>query len=99
MGGGGASKNRLVSLIEAVQADGDETRQLDGVMQLCDFVSMATEESLSGCGVPVDAIVGAVVPLLALEHNPNLVLLAARVLTYIVEVMPGAAPHHHFSTD
>lgn len=52
----------------------------------CELLSIATEESLATFSV--DSFVPALVGLLNAEHNPDLMLLAARALTHLADVLP-----------
>lgn len=46
---------------------GDEGQQMEAIIELSDFLCMATEESMGGFSV--DRFVPAIVGLLHLEHN------------------------------
>ncbi|KAK9798991.1 hypothetical protein WJX73_009807 [Symbiochloris irregularis] len=84
---GGASGARLKSILVQLRQD-DEIQQLDGLGQLCELLSVSTEESLSV--VPVESLVPVLVNLLNVEHNSDIMLLAARALTFMADVMPSS---------
>ena len=54
----------------------------------CELLSIASEESLSTFSV--DSFVPVLVNLLNAEHNPDMMLLAARALTHLADVLPSA---------
>jgi E3 ubiquitin-protein ligase TRIP12 len=54
----------------------------------CEMLSIATEESLSTFSV--DSFVPLLVTLLNAEHNPEIMLLAARALTHLADVLPSS---------
>ncbi|XP_047269036.1 E3 ubiquitin-protein ligase UPL3-like isoform X1 [Capsicum annuum] len=57
-------------------------------MQLCEMVSIGTEDSLSTFSVY--SFVPVLVGLLNHENNPDIMLLAARALTHLVDVLPSS---------
>ncbi|KAM3281624.1 E3 ubiquitin-protein ligase UPL3-like isoform X1 [Capsicum chacoense] len=57
-------------------------------MQLCEMVSIGTEDSLSTFSVY--SFVPILVGLLNHENNPDITLLAARALTHLVDVLPSS---------
>ena len=73
------------SLLTGLQSD-DEAVQLQSLMELCDFLSIGTEENMSGFSV--DSFAPALVNLLNMEHNPDMMLLACRALSYTMEALP-----------
>ena len=54
------------------------------------MLSMSTEESLGWSGFNVEQFVPALVGLLHLEHNGEMMLLAARALTHLLDVLPSS---------
>jgi len=87
-GGGGASSSRIRALIAGL-ASGDEGAALAALAALNDLLSVANEDSAAG--LPLDALASSLVPLLAAEHSPDLMLLAARAVTYLADAAPPAA--------
>ncbi|XP_057436689.1 E3 ubiquitin-protein ligase UPL3-like [Lotus japonicus] len=88
--GGSASSShltgRLKKMLSGLRADGEEGRQVEALTQLCDMLSIATEESLSTFSV--DSFAPVLVGLLNHESNPDIMLLAARALTHLCDVLP-----------
>ncbi|ESL10980.1 hypothetical protein TRSC58_01279 [Trypanosoma rangeli SC58] len=65
----------------------DEERQLVGLMNLCNLLNMATSVTISS--IRPSVFVPPVLGCLKKEHNVDLMLLAARVLTYMVDAIPS----------
>lgn len=82
------SKTRLNTLLEGLKAEGNEDIQLQCIMELCDFLSVGTEDSMSN--FPIDGFVPPLVNLLKLEHNPDIMLMACRALAYLMEALPNS---------
>lgn len=85
MMGGGA---RIKPILAMLRED-DEMQQMAGLSELCEYISISTEESM--VAFPVEQIVPIVVTLLGHEHNPDLMLLAARALTFLADVYPPSS--------
>ncbi|KAL1541164.1 E3 ubiquitin-protein ligase upl3 [Salvia divinorum] len=79
---------RLKKILSGLRADGEEGRQVEALTQLCDMLSIATEESLSTFSV--ESFVPVLVGLLNHESNPDIMLFAARALTHLVDVLPSS---------
>ncbi|KAI3447941.1 hypothetical protein Pfo_004606 [Paulownia fortunei] len=79
---------RLKKILSGLRADGEEGRQVEALTQLCDMLSIGTEESLSTFSV--DSFVPVLVGLLNHESNPDIMLFAARALTHLVDVLPSS---------
>ncbi|KAL2476964.1 E3 ubiquitin-protein ligase [Forsythia ovata] len=79
---------RLKKMLSSLRAEGEEGRQVEALTQLCDMLSIGTEESLSTFSV--DSFVPVLVGLLNHESNPDIMLLAARALTHLVDVLPSS---------
>lgn len=62
-------RSKLKTLLQGLKSD-NENQQLESMMELCDYLSMGTEESLAGFSI--DSFVPAIVNLLNMEHNPDL---------------------------
>ncbi|KAL2346042.1 hypothetical protein Fmac_000042 [Flemingia macrophylla] len=89
--GSGSSSHqsgRLKKILSGLRADGEEGRQVEALTQLCDMLSIGTEESLSTFSV--DSFVPVLVGLLNHESNPDIMLLAARALTHLCDVLPSS---------
>nr|GMC85326.1 E3 ubiquitin-protein ligase UPL3 [Ipomoea batatas] len=79
---------RLKKILSGLRADGEEGKQVEALSQLCDMLSIGTEDSLSTFSV--DSFVPVLVGLLNHESNPDIMLLAARALTHLVDVLPSS---------
>ncbi|XWS62647.1 hypothetical protein CRYUN_Cryun06bG0028600 [Craigia yunnanensis] len=79
---------RLKKILSGLRADGEEGRQVEALTQLCELLSIGTEESLSTFSV--DSFVPVLVGLLNHESNPDIMLLAARALTHLCDVLPSS---------
>eukprot|EP00898_Chlorokybus_atmophyticus_P003350 jgi/Chlat1/4015/Chrsp26S04084 len=86
---------RLRTILSGLRAEGEEHRQLEALSNLCELLSIGTEESLSNFSV--DQFVPVLVNLLNQEYNPDVMILAARALTHLIDVLPSscAAVVHH----
>ncbi|KAL8242366.1 hypothetical protein R6Q59_012668 [Mikania micrantha] len=79
---------RLKKILSGLRADGEEKKQVEALAQLCDMLSIGNEDSLSTFSV--DSFVPVLVGLLNLESNPDIMLLAARALTHLCDVLPSS---------
>ncbi|KAF8410415.1 hypothetical protein HHK36_002944 [Tetracentron sinense] len=79
---------RLKKILSGLRADGEEGRQVEALTQLCELLSIGTEESLSSFSV--DSFVPILVGLLNHESNADIMLLAARALTHLCDVLPSS---------
>ncbi|KAJ1270393.1 hypothetical protein BS78_06G049000 [Paspalum vaginatum] len=79
---------RLKKILVGLRADGEEGRQVEALTQLCEMLSIGTEESLGAFSV--DSFVPVLVGLLNHESNPDIMLLAARALTHLCDVLPSS---------
>eukprot|EP00897_Mesotaenium_endlicherianum_P009531 jgi/Mesen1/8606/ME000050S08019 len=80
--------SRLKGILSGLRAEGQEGRQLEALSQLCEILSIGTEDSLSNFSV--DSFVPVLVGLLNSEYNPDIMLLAARALTHLCDVLPSS---------
>lgn len=80
------SRNRLNNLLEGIKSP-DEGLILQSLMELCDYLSIGTEDNMSNFNV--DGFVPALVNLLNYEHNPELMLMSCRALAYLMEALPS----------
>ncbi|XP_042403333.1 E3 ubiquitin-protein ligase UPL3-like isoform X1 [Zingiber officinale] len=79
---------RLKKILAGLRADGEEDKQFDALNQLCEMLSIGTEDSLGS--IAMDSFVPVLVGLLNHESNPDIMLLAARALTYLCDVLPAS---------
>ncbi|KAG9147473.1 hypothetical protein Leryth_007279 [Lithospermum erythrorhizon] len=88
MGSSSHQNGRLKKILAGLRAEGEEGKQVEALTQLCDMLSIGTEDSLSTFSV--DSFVPVLVGLLNYESNPDIMLLAARALTHLVDVLPSS---------
>ncbi|CAI0434917.1 unnamed protein product [Linum tenue] len=79
---------RLKKILSGLRADGEEGKQVEALTQLCDMLSIGTEDSLSTFSV--DSFVPVLVGLLNHESNADIMLLAARAITHLCDVLPSS---------
>lgn len=79
---------RLKKILSGLRVDGEEGKQVEALTQLCEMLSIGTEDSLSTFSV--DSFVPVLVGLLNHESNPDIMLLAARALTHLCDVLPSS---------
>lgn len=84
----GQLSGRLKNILAGLRADGEDGRQVEALTQLCEMLSIGTEESLGAFSV--DSFVPVLVGLLNHESNPDIMLLAARALTHLCDVLPSS---------
>ncbi|XP_020591855.1 E3 ubiquitin-protein ligase UPL3-like [Phalaenopsis equestris] len=80
--------SKLKKILSGLRADGEEGRQVEALTQLCELLSIGTEDSLGSFSV--DSFVPVLVGLLNHESNPDVMLLAARALTHLCDVLPSS---------
>ncbi|KAL6764034.1 armadillo-type protein, partial [Haematococcus lacustris] len=83
-GMGGGSRFRAI-LANLRQVD-DESSQLGALTELCEVISISSEDALAS--FPIESAVPLLVQCLNAEHNPDMMLLAARALTFMADVIP-----------
>lgn len=69
---------------------------MDALSQLCDYLSIGTEESM--VSFSIDSFVPPLVTLLAEGNSADIMLLAARALTHLMDALPASAAaiaHHN----
>merc|ERR1719347_942427 len=84
-----STMSRAQQLLTGLQASGDESRQLQAVIEMCQLLVMGNEDTLAG--FPVRQVVPALIQLLRMEHNFDLMNHAGRALTYMMEALPRSS--------
>ncbi|KIY98523.1 E3 ubiquitin-protein ligase TRIP12, partial [Monoraphidium neglectum] len=84
---GGHTGSRIKGILSGLRQFEDEGAQLSALTELSELLSISQEESLAAT-MPVEQVVPLLVQLLGMEHNPDIMLLAARCLTFMADVMP-----------
>uniref|UniRef100_A0A8C6LKT0 E3 ubiquitin-protein ligase n=1 Tax=Nothobranchius furzeri TaxID=105023 RepID=A0A8C6LKT0_NOTFU len=85
----GASGSKAQQLLQGLQATGDESQQLQAAIEMCQLLVMGNEETLGG--FPVKSVVPALITLLQMEHNFEIMNHASRALTYMMEALPRSS--------
>ncbi|XP_059479777.1 E3 ubiquitin-protein ligase TRIP12 isoform X2 [Neocloeon triangulifer] len=91
MGGSGASSgssSKVQQLLTGL-ASLDETVQLSAVIEMCQMLVMGNEDTLAG--FPIKQVVPALINLLSMEHNFDMMNHACRALTYMMEALPRSS--------
>lgn len=79
---------RFKNILSGLRSDGEEGRQVEALTQLCEMLSIGTEDSLSTFSV--DSYVPVLVGLLNHEGNADIMLLSARAITHLCDVLPSS---------
>ncbi|OWZ11174.1 HECT E3 ubiquitin ligase [Phytophthora megakarya] len=82
---------RFQRMLEQIGADQPVHTQMTGLSELCETLSLSTEEALAVSGFSVDHFVPAIVTLIRLPPSMDVLLLAARALSTVLELYPSAA--------
>ncbi|EGC32277.1 hypothetical protein DICPUDRAFT_57189 [Dictyostelium purpureum] len=80
-------RNRSKLLLQGLKSD-DENKQMESLLEVCDLLSIATEETIAG--FPSDSFAPALINLLNMDHNPDMMLLAGRALSNMIEALPSS---------
>ena len=83
---GSSSNSKANQLLQGIQSIGDEGQQLQSVMEMCQLLVMGNEDTL--VGFPIKQTVPALIALLKMEHNFDIMNHACRALTYMMESLP-----------
>lgn len=86
---GASSSSKAQQLLQGLQATGDEGQQLQAVIEMCQMLVMGNEDTLAG--FPVKQVVPALITLLNMEHNFDMMNHACRALTYMMEALPRSS--------
>ena len=71
-----STTSKAHQLLTGLQATGDESRQLQAVIEMCQLLVMGNEDTLTG--FPIRQVVPALIVLLKMEHNFDLMNHACR---------------------
>ncbi|XP_059362108.1 E3 ubiquitin-protein ligase TRIP12 isoform X4 [Carassius carassius] len=86
---GSGANSKAQQLLQGLQATGDESQQLQAAIEMCQLLVMGNEETLGG--FPVKSVVPALIALLQMEHNFDIMNHASRALTYMMEALPRSS--------
>ncbi|XP_048518529.1 E3 ubiquitin-protein ligase TRIP12 isoform X1 [Dendroctonus ponderosae] len=87
--GSNSSVAKAQALLPGLEAIGDEGQQLQAVIEMCQVLVMGNEEVLTG--FPVKQVVPALIALLQMDHNFDIMNHACRALTYMMEALPRSS--------
>ncbi|XP_065334610.1 E3 ubiquitin-protein ligase TRIP12-like [Cloeon dipterum] len=87
-GGSSSSNSKVQQLLTGLQST-DETVQLSAVIEMCQTLVMGNEDTLAG--FPIKQVVPALINLLSMEHNFDMMNHACRALTYMMEALPRSS--------
>ncbi|KAI4466356.1 e3 ubiquitin-protein ligase trip12 [Holotrichia oblita] len=87
--GANSSATKAQQLLQGLQATGDEGQQLQAVIEMCQMLVMGNEDTLTG--FPIKQVVPALISLLRIEHNFDMMNHACRALTYMMEALPRSS--------
>ncbi|CAH1781422.1 unnamed protein product [Owenia fusiformis] len=85
----GGTMNKAQQLLTGIQSTGDEGSQLTSVIEMCQLLVMGNEDTLAG--FPIKQVVPALISLLRMEHNFDMMNHACRALTYMMEALPRSS--------
>jgi len=80
-------RNRSKQLLAGLKSD-DENKQMESLAELCHLLSIATEETIAG--FPYDSFAPALINLLNMDYNPEMMILAGRALSNMIEALPSS---------
>jgi len=86
-GGSSSLTHRLKPILAGLKSFDDEHRQLGALTELCDVLTVSSEEALVS-SFSCEAFLPPLVDLLRCEHNPDVALFAGRALTTLADLMP-----------
>ncbi|DAZ97322.1 TPA: hypothetical protein N0F65_003686 [Lagenidium giganteum] len=90
MEGAGGSR-RFQQMLQSIGTDSPSQTQLAGLSELCETLSMSTEESLVVSGFSVDKFVAAVVALIRFPSTMEVLILSTRALSSLLDLFPRIA--------
>lgn len=88
-GNSGSSHTRLQQLRNSIASPESNEQQLEALSELCEFLSVGTEESM--VSFSVNLFVGPLVGLLRTGANVEVKIFAARALTHMMEALPSSS--------
>ncbi|GIL61901.1 hypothetical protein Vafri_16276, partial [Volvox africanus] len=92
---GGVSGSRMKAIMQGLRQTEDEGAQLSSLSELNELLSISSEDNLAA--FPTESMVPLLIQLLNSEQNPDIMLMAARALTFLADVLPqscGAIVRH-----
>ena len=88
-GGGGSYKARYKEIVDRLVAPESDSQLLIALEELSDILAMSQEEQL--IGFPVDTVAPVLTRTLQqYDEQPNIMLYAARVVTWLADILPAS---------
>nr|NP_001189172.2 circadian trip, isoform I [Drosophila melanogaster]ADV37264.2 circadian trip, isoform I [Drosophila melanogaster] len=85
---GNSSSSKANQLLQGLQSH-DESQQLQAAIEMCQMLVMGNEDTLAG--FPIKQVVPALIQLLRMEHNFDIMNNACRALAYMLEALPRSS--------
>ncbi|EDW34373.1 GL22220 [Drosophila persimilis] len=85
---GNSSSSKANQLLQGLQSH-DESQQLQAAIEMCQMLVMGNEDTLAG--FPIKQVVPALINLLRMEHNFDIMNNACRALAYMLEALPRSS--------
>lgn len=85
---GANSSSKAQQLLQGLQSQ-DESQQLQAAIEMCQMLVMGNEDTLAG--FPIKQVVPALITLLRMEHNFDIMNNACRALAYMLEALPRSS--------
>lgn len=85
---GANSSSKAQQLLQGLQSQ-DESQQLQAAIEMCQMLVMGNEDTLAG--FPIKQVVPALIQLLRMEHNFDIMNNACRALAYMLEALPRSS--------
>uniref|UniRef100_A0A1A9UR52 E3 ubiquitin-protein ligase n=1 Tax=Glossina austeni TaxID=7395 RepID=A0A1A9UR52_GLOAU len=85
---GNGSSSKAQQLLQGLQSH-DESQQLQAAIEMCQMLVMGNEDTLAG--FPIKQVVPALITLLRMEHNFDIMNNACRALAYMLEALPRSS--------
>lgn len=85
---GASSSSKAQQLLQGLQSP-DESHQLQAAIEMCQMLVMGNEDTLAG--FPIKLVVPALITLLRMEHNFDIMNNACRALAYMLEALPRSS--------
>lgn len=82
------SSSKAQQLLQGLQSP-DESQQLQAAIEMCQMLVMGNEDTLAG--FPIKLVVPALITLLRMEHNFDIMNNACRALAYMLEALPRSS--------
>eukprot|EP01044_Picomonas_judraskeda_P017498 COSAG03_NODE_3303_length_2093_cov_1.507523_1_plen_235_part_10 len=86
--GRSTDSSKFASILKGLQTTGNDSAQLQALSELCEVLSMGTEESLRHFSS--ESFVPVLMGLLHADWNPDIMLYSCRALTHMMEALPNS---------